>query len=231
MLAENICEISDITGDEHHFWVTNGPLFSTTLFCIPPKNFDKSHVAAVLKFYDPDGYLFNEAKVEFLVNQIGFLELANFMEACKIHNGIKHAHLFITNDVGASFTIRAGLNGNVPMILSEPSLLSKTNASCFPMLFAPNKRTFISVINHSKTIGKFRCKLIADKRSPEVVHEVPPLGAVLINTEVEFPQFFSRERALPAYVRLSAVGDTVMGVTCFEESRGESGINTYVGMN
>ena len=152
------------------------------------------------------------------------------MESCKIHSGLKHAHLYVMNDVGASFSVRAGTNGTAS-ILNEPFPLSKSDAACFPIVFAPNKRTFISVVNHSEIPGKFRCKLIAGKRSPETLITVPPLGASIINAEVEFPEFFSRERSTQAYVRLSSASEGSLGVTCFEETRGEAGINSYVGMN
>ncbi|MEZ4753589.1 MAG: hypothetical protein R3A13_04665 [Bdellovibrionota bacterium] len=228
-LLENSYEIEEFNGDDHHFWICDGPLFSTTLFCIPPRDLDKGAFKTVLRFFDPDGYLFNEANVDFSSNQVGVLELSQFMESCKLESGIKHGHLFVMSEPGAAFSIRAGINGSAA-ILSHPFLLSSAHTPCLPIVFAPNKRTFISVVNHTATTSKFKCRLIAGKRAPETVISVPPLGATVINMEVEFPEFFSREKSTQAYLRLSSVSETCLGVTCFEETRLEGGTNTYVGI-
>lgn len=221
-----------------HLWVCCAPFFETTLLVIPgggsPTGLSKPEASPpapsffTFRMFDSDGLLFNEAQAQFPVGKVSIVELDPLMAACKFESGLKHAHLEVHCPVEAQCICRVH-SGEGACIMGKPVELSNTRRSFFPVTFAQERFTFLSLINHGEVEASVRGRFFCGNRSPEALWAIAPHGSRLVGITSEFAEYVdvTGGQQLQAYIRLSLRGDYTVGAQLIDRSLGAKNGNLF----
>ena len=215
------CEPSQLS----HFWVTTGPLCFSSI-AIPPALSVPSSIrptlSASLKVYDPDGAICNELDMEFPADRVALVELAELMHACKMHAGLRHAHLTVETPRGVQPVCR--LYGTDRAAISSRMLfISDRHTGFLPLTLAGARVSTIALLNTADTASRVVLRWISQTRSPEISCEIPAMGVRLVAVEEEFADFQERSKAKKTaatiervYLRLRTRSTAPVGVQLVE---------------
>ena len=201
-----------------HFWVASYPFFESTLFVLAPSATDQQgELSSSIRIYDPDGAEINEISVGFRGAGVGVFELEQFLEACKLESGLKHAHVVVTSPFATRHWCRIHTRQGAAM-LGEPVTVCDSEGAFFPITFARDRACLLCFVNYGEETARVRCRLFCGKRTPETFVAVPRLGARILVLQAQFPEFASIDegRQLQAYVRLSTQEGQSVGVQLVE---------------
>lgn len=224
--SQNLQKVSKFIS---HYWVASSPFFETSLFFSTAVNTaqisntpDQGPRPAIYNvvLYDCDGDIVNELKYEASPTEVGILELHNLMEGMKYESGLKHGWVHVESEVPGKAVCRIHARSSA-CLMGELMQIGPTQRAFFPIRFGEQRTSYIAVVNYSKEPSAVRCKLFIGKRSPEILHAIPPGGARLINLESEFPEYKESAGSLMmGYVRVSPRNDTPFGIQLIERCEG-----------
>lgn len=211
-----------------HFWVASYPFFETTLLVLPPLSLVGSELPlSSIKVFDPDGALINEVSFSFPADQIGILEVDPLLGACKIESGLKHARLVISSPFKTRHYCRIQTQDRSGL-LGEPLPFCNEDGAFFPLTFSSERSSLLCLINNSAEVSRIRCRVLSNKRSPEVMLTVPARGARALVIESLFPEIARIEESKRrlAYLRVSTKEDQRVAAQVLERTR--CGENRFV---
>ena len=202
-----------------HFWFCAGPVFSTQLIFFPIAR-ESVPSFSILEFYDSDGSLLNTARVAFSGKSVGVVDTDAMLSACKRESGFKHGHVVIKSPVGIGHECRliSPDMGGLGQGLRE---ISRRRYVFFPSVFAPERNSYVALVNFSQEETTVRLRVFCGSRTPKVEIKIPPFGSKILSIEQQFPEYLYGEdgKRLPAYVRLGIPdGSGSAGVFFFERN-------------
>ena len=193
-----------------HFWASSSPFFSTSLL------FEPLDESAIVKFFDPDGALFNEIEVNFEDGLPGFLDLEPCMAGCKFESGLKHARLEICSTKPLSILARVHTR-DWAGVTREAIPCSALRKAIVPFFCQSEKTSVIAILNRLEVPVEVRARLFIGNRSPELIWKIPGFGCRFVDTKLEYDEVIEQSpEAAQGYVRLSVVGDEEVFIHTFE---------------
>lgn len=206
-----------------HYWVTSSPFANSYLF-VSPLDPVADSLKCRLSFFDPDGFLCNEAAVLLRQGGSGVIEIKQFLGSCKLESGIKHAHLVLEADPKA-FTLCRLLSKGGMCFLGDAQLASPNRSAFSPVVFGANRKTLLCIVNQSKDEAHLRIQLFCGSRVPETELILPALGSRVMGIEPEFEQFLLSEnlKTHRGYLRFGVRGAATLGIQVLEAYGNENG--------
>lgn len=208
------------------YWVSTYPMFETTLYLSNSSNalepdFEKTaseELEVELKFYDPDGNLFNSSKINVPNDELLAVNLAPFMSSSKLQGGLKHARLEVNGCNKLLSCIR--LYAKETQDVLEPiRFISVDKADFYKLHFAIDRLAYLAITNPSSDEEVVRLKVFTAKHELEVKLEIPGNGARVYEVASLFPKLIAlrEEKSFPAYLRLVTRSKVELGVQFYEQ--------------
>lgn len=203
------------------FWAVCYPTLESTLMVVP--SMIERGASAVppqstgFDVFDCDGELVNEVRVQLPANELGVLELAPFMEGCKLDSGFKHGRLSVHSDFPCRHLMR--IHGRDSAVLCGGLLtLSAQQPLALPVLADQKRSTMLVLANTGSSEAAVRLKLYVATRSPEVRCTVPPGASRLLLLGEEFAECLQGENAKTGrgYVKATVSEGAALGVQLVE---------------
>ncbi|RMG41454.1 MAG: hypothetical protein D6719_08530 [Candidatus Dadabacteria bacterium] len=215
-MAEESESSSELTPTESHFWIGSFPFLESSLLICP--SFVLSGTSS-LRFFDPDGMLCNQAQVEFKSGAVGVMELAQFIEGCKLEAGLKHAHLEVTSPPGTRHLLRVHTREGAAVV-GEPVKIKRNKGAFYPVTFAADRSALLCFVNSGNSEALVKCRLYVANRTPETLLTVPPYGSRVISLKAEFIDYIAERESMliPGYVRLTTKSPDLIGVQLLEHN-------------
>ncbi len=191
-----------------NYWVCASPFLSSSLF-LQSIHDESSETVTAVQFFDCDGALFNELKVDFGSNPVGLLDLEPFLAECKFESGMKYCRLKVIASKPPASVLRLQ-SRDWTVVCDSARHFSATEKYLVTVEQDLNKSTWIVVLNDNNVELDIRARLFLAKRSPEVELKVPALGARVFDCKTLFPDIFNGNVEMAqAYIRVSTVGSAV----------------------
>lgn len=211
-----------MNGQRQHFWVASSRYFETTLFVVPTIDIEKSSSEPTkISLFDSDGELFNELELRLEGGNHGCLELEQFLGACKLESGIKHAHAIVDPGAGARCVCRIHSREGASF-MGEASRVTADRGAFFPTTISSGVSPYLALVNCGSVPTELRCRLFCGKRTPEIAVVLPGGGSRFIGIQQEFAAFLDGESA-QAYLRISTRSTAGIGAQLLESYEGQQG--------
>jgi len=169
-----------------HFWIGSQPYFNPYLIVFPQEDgFEPSETH--LDLFDPDGELFNAAKIIVDTPRVQCISLEPFLSACKVESGMKHCHLRASSSAGTEVFCRLHAQAQTTL-LGKAQFLNETLPGFFPLTIEEGVTNMLALMNTEDAIGTLKLRLYVGNRNPEVSISLAPNGMSLIHLEHEFKE-------------------------------------------
>lgn len=185
---------------ERRYWFASHP-FSETHLLLAPSAHASETVEYQLKFYDPDGFFFNEAHIAVEPISIATLELEPFLHGLKFESGLRHGCVSVSSSDHGNAWVRLASKTQVSILSSLIEVKSEANGF-FPINFAAERKHLLVAINSSDEEAHIRGRLFLRNRAPDVPLIIPPHGSRCIPLESAFEDVLS-EGGGNSYLRLT----------------------------
>lgn len=207
------------------YWVSTFPMFETTLYLSNSTNalepdlekIDAEKLKVELKFYDPDGNLFNSAKINVPNNELLAINLAPFMSSSKLQAGLKHARLEVIGCNQLLSCIRLYAK-DTQDVLEPIRFISLAKADFYKLHFSIDRLAYLAITNPGNE-EVVRLKVFTAKNEIEVKLEIPAYGARVYEVASLFPKLIAlrEEKSFPGYLRLVTRSKVELGVQFYEQ--------------
>jgi hypothetical protein len=89
-------------------------------------------------------------------------------------------------------------------VLNKPQSISKRLDSFSPVLFSPDRSTYVALVNHSDEDALIRIRVFCGSRTPKIERAIPAKGARIFSLDTLFPEYgYLDGKTLNAYIRVS----------------------------
>lgn len=218
-----------------HFWISSYPFFETTLFFSPLFTTEPDiqlRYPVILKIFDADGALVNEATLELSSCEVSVLELDQFSGGCKLESGIKYAHLVVEAPVSLRPLCRMHTREGAAM-LGAPLVISGAKSVFFPFSLAKDRQALLTFINIGSQQASVKGRVYFKKRTPEMMWTIPANGARAINIQAQFEDFIdlTDEEQVQGYLRVGTRAEAQVGVQLLERIQGTKDTGIFLAMS
>jgi len=201
-----------------YFWVSSGPLLESALFMVPNRSDPGTSSVLQCELYSTEGECFNAVEIEQSLTEPGVLELSQLMEGCAMESGMRHAQLKVRHDGKLTLTHRVHCRQRACFLGSE-IFADRGEPFSLPVELQQGTSHLVAIMNPEESPVTVRMKLLAAKRKPEHLVEIPPSGTRIVGIESVFREFQPAEgKSLHAYVRISAGSDQRLFLQLIEGS-------------
>ncbi|MCB0354862.1 MAG: hypothetical protein KDD64_15110 [Bdellovibrionales bacterium] len=213
--------VSDAAAGTTHFWISTYPLVQSKLLLVPPQDCSATYPSrASLRIFDADGEIINEVQLVFESSELSVLEMEQYLEGCKLVQGMKQAHLEVATSPGITSAVRL-IAGEASSFSAPLIELAKDDFHFLPVSFSENRSNFALLVNFGETEAEVKCRLYRDKRKPEELVRIPPHGTRVVALEVDFVEHAGSvaHQASQVYLRIGLRSGSRVGVQVLEQTQ------------